>query len=58
MSSLYILIPVSMLLLVAAIAGFIWAVNKDQFEDLERQGSEALDLDEDDDGSGSITRDR
>jgi len=43
MSSLYILIPVSMLILIAAIGAFLWAVDNDQFDDLERQGETILD---------------
>ena len=58
MSSLFILIPVSMVLLIAAIGAFVWAVNRDQFEDLERQGSSALDLDESRESSESSERDR
>jgi len=32
---LYLLIPVSILLLVVAVAAFVWAVKNGQFEDLE-----------------------
>ena len=35
MSSLYILIPISLVLLAVAIAGFLWAVERRQFEDLD-----------------------
>ena len=42
MSSLLLLIPVSILLLGAAAATFIWAVQADQFNDLERQGMDIL----------------
>lgn len=35
MNILFILIPVSLLLLAVAVWAFLWAVNHDQFEDLE-----------------------
>ncbi|NOH71619.1 cbb3-type cytochrome oxidase assembly protein CcoS [Vibrio pectenicida] len=42
MESLYILIPIAIVLVCIAIAIFIWAVKSDQFEDLERQGHNIL----------------
>ena len=42
MEALYVLIPVSLLLLGAAIAAFWWAVDHDQFDDLERESSRLL----------------
>jgi cbb3-type cytochrome oxidase maturation protein len=42
MSAIFILIPLSLLLLAAAVAAFIWAVDHDQFEDLDREGSRLL----------------
>jgi cbb3-type cytochrome oxidase maturation protein len=42
MTALFILIPLSLLLLGVAIAAFIWAVNHDQFEDLDREGARVL----------------
>lgn len=42
MASLYLLIPIAILLVCIAVAVFIWAVKSDQFEDLDRQGSEIL----------------
>ena len=47
MESLYILIPIAIVLVCIAVAIFLWAVRSDQFEDLERQGHNIL-LDEDD----------
>lgn len=47
MESLYILIPIAIVLVCVAVAIFLWAVKSDQFEDLERQGHNIL-LDEDD----------
>ena len=42
MESLYILIPIAIVLVCVAIAIFLWAVKSDQFEDLERQGHNIL----------------
>ncbi|WP_028025553.1 cbb3-type cytochrome oxidase assembly protein CcoS [Enterovibrio calviensis] len=46
MESLYILIPIAILLVCVAVGIFIWAVKTEQFEDLERQGMNIL-LDDD-----------
>lgn len=46
MASLYILIPIAILLVCVAIGIFLWAVKSEQFEDLERQGHSIL-FDED-----------
>jgi len=42
MTILIILIPLSVVLLVIAVAAFVWAVRNDQFEDLEAEGSRIL----------------
>jgi len=42
MSVLYILVPIALLFVVLAAVIFFWAVRHDQFEDLERQGSNIL----------------
>ncbi|WP_456295639.1 cbb3-type cytochrome oxidase assembly protein CcoS [Vibrio sp. AK197] len=42
MESLYILIPIAILLVCLAIGIFVWAVKSEQFEDLERQGHNIL----------------
>ena len=42
MTILLLLIPLSVLLLIIALAAFIWAVRNDQFEDLEAEGSRIL----------------
>ncbi|MCL9783278.1 cbb3-type cytochrome oxidase assembly protein CcoS [Vibrio sp. S4M6] len=42
MESLYILIPIAIVLVCVAAAIFLWAVKSDQFEDLERQGHNIL----------------
>lgn len=38
MSILFVMIPLAMLLLVAAVWAFFWAVRSGQFDDLEAQG--------------------
>jgi cbb3-type cytochrome oxidase maturation protein len=52
-TSLYLLIPLSALLVLIIIGVFGWALHKGQFDDLEREGerilepeSEALDVDQ------------
>lgn len=47
MASLYILIPIAIVLVCIAGGIFIWAVKHDQFEDLDRQGLDILMEDED-----------
>jgi cbb3-type cytochrome oxidase maturation protein len=42
MESLYLLIPIAIIFVVIAVVIFLWAVKSDQFEDLERQGSNIL----------------
>lgn len=42
MESLYILIPIAIVLVCIAVAVFLWAVKSEQFEDLERQGHNIL----------------
>lgn len=42
MESLYLLIPIAIVLVCVAVAIFLWAVKSEQFEDLERQGSNIL----------------
>ncbi|MCG7490168.1 cbb3-type cytochrome oxidase assembly protein CcoS [Vibrio sp. Of14-4] len=49
MESLYILIPIAIVLVCVAIAIFIWAVKSEQFEDLERQGHNILFEDDNED---------
>jgi cbb3-type cytochrome oxidase maturation protein len=45
MSSVYLLVPLSIVLLGFAVWAFFWAVNHGQFEDLERGEHQALDDD-------------
>jgi cbb3-type cytochrome oxidase maturation protein len=42
MESLYVLIPLSALLVLVIIGVFGWALNRGQFEDLEREGERIL----------------
>nr|WP_086940107.1 cbb3-type cytochrome oxidase assembly protein CcoS [Thaumasiovibrio occultus] len=42
MESLFILIPIAILLVCVAVAIFSWAVKHDQFDDLERHGHSIL----------------
>ena len=45
MSIALLLIPLALVLLGGAIYAFFWAVDNDQFEDLDTVGTAALDLD-------------
>ncbi|CAH0525982.1 cbb3-type cytochrome oxidase assembly protein CcoS [Vibrio hippocampi] len=42
MESIYILIPIAIVLVCVAVGIFLWAVKSEQFEDLERQGHNVL----------------
>lgn len=42
MESLYLLIPVALVLVILAIAIFFWAVKSGQFEDLDTEGKRIL----------------
>ena len=42
MESLYFLIPLSLLVLLAAIGLLVWSVNSGQYEDMEREGERIL----------------
>lgn len=46
MDILYLLIPLSAVLVLMILGVFGWAVNHGQFEDLEREGARILDGDE------------
>ncbi len=47
MESLYILIPIAIILVAVAVGVFLWAVKSEQFEDLDRQGHNILFEDDD-----------
>ena len=42
MSIIYILIPIAILFVIIAIGVFFWAVNSEQFSDLNKQGHSIL----------------
>jgi cbb3-type cytochrome oxidase maturation protein len=46
MDILYLLVPLSLLLLLAIIGVFGWAVQAGQFDDLQREGERILDADQ------------
>lgn len=46
MDVIYFLIPLALILLISAIAAFLWAARSGQFEDLEREAHRIL-FDED-----------
>ncbi|QXO18743.1 MULTISPECIES: cbb3-type cytochrome oxidase assembly protein CcoS [Vibrio] len=54
MESLYILIPIAIVLVCVAVAIFLWAVKSEQFEDLERQGHNILFEDEQETHSSTV----
>ncbi len=53
MQSLYLLIPIAILLVGLAVSIFLWAVKSDQFEDLDRQGHNILFEEESDTSSNT-----
>jgi len=42
MDSLYLLIPISLLFLIIAVAVFFWAVNSGQYDDIDREAEQIL----------------
>lgn len=42
MEVLYFLLPISIIMLFIAIAGFFWATNSGQYDDLDRHAKEIL----------------
>ena len=53
MDSLYLLIPLSILLLLLGVGIYFWAVKSGQYEDLDREGERILFDDDIDDGAKS-----
>ncbi|MGM0563508.1 MAG: cbb3-type cytochrome oxidase assembly protein CcoS [Pseudomonadota bacterium] len=47
MNLIYMLIPIAIILLIAAIGGFFWAVGNGQYDDLDSPSLIALEEDED-----------
>jgi len=60
MDILFLLIPLSVLLVFALMAAFLWALQTSQFEDLDREGARILagegDLDGDQGSDGEVPR--
>ncbi len=48
MSVVYVLLPLALLIAAAAVAAFIWAVRRGQFDDLDTPAYRVLHDDEDD----------
>ena len=42
MEAIFILVPVSVLIVLGALATFIWSVNHHQFDDLDKEASRIL----------------
>lgn len=42
MDAIYFLIPITLLILAGAVALFFWAVNSDQYSDLDKEASQIL----------------
>jgi cbb3-type cytochrome oxidase maturation protein len=61
MEIIYVLIPLSVILMVLAIGFFFWAIKNDQFDDLDTPALDILDDDEPDENrqrSGAESADR
>lgn len=58
MEILFVLIPLSVLLIAFALWSFVWSVKNDQFEDLDRQGWTILFDDKDGDDKGGDKGDK
>ena len=54
MNIIFVLIPIAILFVVIAGVVFFWAIRSEQFEDLDRQGSNIL-LEEDDPQQKAVT---
>lgn len=57
MSALVILIPIALLLGLAGLAAFLWAMRSGQFDDLDGAAQRILYIDEQDEGPGQHSRD-
>jgi len=58
MEILFVLIPLSVLLIAFALWSFVWSVKNDQFEDLDRQGWTILFDDKEDRTTDKQTEDK
>ncbi len=54
MESLYLLLPMSVLLILGLIGLFAWALHAGQFDDLEREGRRVLEADEADQADATL----
>lgn len=54
MEVIFVLIPISLVIVGGAVWAFVWSVRNDQFEDLEKQAYTIL-FDESDDKGGNST---
>jgi cbb3-type cytochrome oxidase maturation protein len=52
MSISLLLIPLALVMLIVAVAAFFWAVDNNQFDDLDEAGRRILEPDESDDPPG------
>jgi len=58
MEIIFMLIPIAIIFVAIAVGIFFWAVKSDQFEDLEREGSNILfDDDDNNDESAEVKHD-
>jgi len=55
MEIIFMLIPIAIIFVAIAVGIFFWAVKSDQFEDLEREGSNIL-FDDDSNDESSVTK--
>jgi cbb3-type cytochrome oxidase maturation protein len=53
MEIIYVLIPLSILLMILAVGAFFWAVRNDQFDDLDTPALDILDDDDKPSGTGA-----
>jgi len=56
MEIIFMLIPIAIIFVAIAVGIFFWAVKSDQFEDLEREGSNILFDDNDNNNESPVTK--
>ncbi|KXO13435.1 Cytochrome oxidase maturation protein [Moritella sp. JT01] len=56
MEIIFMLIPIAMIFVAIAVGIFFWAVKSDQFEDLEREGSNILFDDDDNNNESQVVK--
>jgi cbb3-type cytochrome oxidase maturation protein len=54
MEVIFVLVPISMVIISIALWAFVWSVKNDQFEDLEKEAHSILFEDEDEDPGSSV----